>query len=96
MDFLLVELIRHAQDNGYARFNLGVAPLSGMRGGRLATTWTRGARLAFGLRRLRYNFQGLRRYKEKFAPAWHNRYIALPPGFAGYRALVQLLRLIGR
>ena len=96
MDFLLVELIDHARTHGFARFNLGVAPLSGMRGGRLATTWTRGARLAFGFRRLRYNFQGLRRYKEKFAPTWHNRYIALPPGLAGYRALVQLLRLIGR
>ena len=96
MDFLLVELIAHARAQGCARFNLGVAPLSGMRGGRLATTWTRSARLAFGWRGLSYNFQGLRRYKEKFAPDWHNRYIALPPGFAGYRALVQLLRLIAR
>ena len=96
MDFLLVELIDHARASGFARFNLGVAPLSGMRGGRLATAWTRGARLAFGFRRLRYNFQGLRRYKGKVAPAWHNRYIALPSGLAGYRALVQLLRLIGR
>ena len=96
MDFLLVELIQQAARQGFARFNLGVAPLSGMRGGRLATAWTRGARLAFGFRQLRYNFKGLRRYKEKFAPEWHNRYIALPPGLAGYRALIQLLRLIGR
>jgi len=96
MDFLLVELIQHARRQGFAQFNLGVAPLSGMRGGRLATAWTRGAQAAFGFRRLRYNFQGLRRYKEKFAPDWHNRYIALPPGLAGTRALVQLLRLIGR
>ncbi|MFC3174636.1 bifunctional lysylphosphatidylglycerol flippase/synthetase MprF [Novosphingobium bradum] len=96
MDFLLVELMESAKKQHFARFNLGVAPLSGMRGGRLATPWTRGARFAFGFSRLRYNFQGLRRYKEKFAPAWHNRYIALPHGLAGYRALIQLLRLIGR
>jgi len=96
MDFLLVELITLACGQGCARFNLGVAPLSGMRGGRLATGWTRSARLAFGWRGLSYNFQGLRRYKEKFAPDWHNRYIALPPGLAGYRALVLLLRLIAR
>jgi phosphatidylglycerol lysyltransferase len=96
MDFLLAELVMVAKARGFARFNLGVAPLSGMREGRLATSWTRAARLAFGFRQQRYNFQGLRRYKEKFAPAWHNRYIALPQGLAGYRALIQLLRLIGR
>lgn len=96
MDFLLLELMEMAQRQGFARFNLGVAPLSGMRAGRLATPWMRGAGLAFRFQRLSYNFQGLRRYKEKFAPAWHNRYIALPQGLAGYRALIQLLHLIGR
>jgi phosphatidylglycerol lysyltransferase len=96
MDFLLVELILRAQDQAFVRFNLGVAPLSGMRGGRLAPAWARGANLAFGLRRISYNFQGLRRYKEKFRPAWHNRYIALPQGLAGYRAMIQLIRLIGQ
>jgi phosphatidylglycerol lysyltransferase len=96
MDFLLTELIGHAREQGCARFNIGVAPLSGMRGGRLATRWTRAAHVAFGFRRLRYDFKGLRRYKDKFAPTWHNRYIALPPGMAGYRALIQLLRLIGQ
>lgn len=96
MDFLLVELIAAARRQGCERFNLGVAPLSGMRSGRLATAWARAAHMAYGFGRLQYDFKGLRRYKEKFAPAWHNRYIALPPGLAGYRALIQLQRLISR
>lgn len=96
MDFLLIELAFMAGRLGYARFNLGVAPLSGMNGGRLAPNWARGANLAFGLRRISYNFRGLRQYKAKFAPLWRNRYIALPPGFASYCALFKLIRLIAR
>lgn len=95
MDMLLCELIAGAGCAGGSRFNLGLAPLSGMRGGRLAPWWARGASLLFGLGARDYDFQGLRRYKEKFAPRWENRYIALPPGLAGGTALLRLLRLVG-
>lgn len=94
MDFLLVELLRRAADQGLARFNLGMAPLSGMQGGKLAPAWARLASLAFSVEGWRYNFAGLRHYKDKFAPEWESRFIATPSGLAGWRSLLDLVRLI--
>lgn len=94
MDFLLVEMVRHARAAGFSRMNLGMAPLSGLQGGKLAPAWARLANLAVSVESWRYNFAGLRRYKEKFAPEWESRFIALPPGIAGWRSLLDLARLI--
>lgn len=94
MDFLFVELIQLARDRGCTRFNLGLAPLSGVQGGKLAPAWARLANLAFAVDAGAYGFSGLRRYKEKFAPHWQARFIAAPPGLPGLRALVDLATLI--
>jgi phosphatidylglycerol lysyltransferase len=94
MDFLLVELLRHARETCLPRFNLGMAPLSGVQGGKLSPAWARLANLAFSVEGWRYNFAGLRHYKDKFAPEWESRFIATPPGLAGWRSLLDLVRLI--
>jgi len=39
MEMMMVRLIEWAREEGYARFNLGMAPLSGMPSGRLAPVW---------------------------------------------------------
>jgi phosphatidylglycerol lysyltransferase len=95
MDFLFLELIQLARREGYHHFNLGLAPLSGVQGGMLAPSWARLARLAFSMDSWGYNFAGLRRFKEKFAPQWQPRYIAAPAGLPGLRALIDLIRLVG-
>jgi phosphatidylglycerol lysyltransferase len=41
-----------------------------------------------------YNFQGLRQYKEKFAPQWEPKYLASPGGLAFPRILMNLAALI--
>jgi phosphatidylglycerol lysyltransferase len=41
-----------------------------------------------------YNFEGLRRYKEKFAPVWEPRYLATPGGLQLARALYDVSTLI--
>jgi phosphatidylglycerol lysyltransferase len=41
-----------------------------------------------------YNFQGLRRYKEKFDPVWEPRYLAFPGTFLLPRVLTNLASLI--
>jgi phosphatidylglycerol lysyltransferase len=94
MDFLITELLCHARNHGLARFNLGMAPLSGMQGGKLAPVWSRLGRLAFSVEGWRYNFAGLRHYKDKFAPDWESRFIATPSGLAGWRSLLDLVGLI--
>ena len=63
---------------GYARFNLGMAPLSGLETQVLAPVWSRIGNLLFKHGESFYGFQGLRAYKEKFNPVWEPRYLAAP------------------
>ncbi len=94
MDFLFVELILWARAHGYRRFSLGMAPLSGIEDRRLAPAWARLASFAFHHGERLYGFQGLRAYKEKFAPEWVPRYVAGPNGVGMLLALRDVARLI--
>ena len=94
MDFLFTELIDLARVRGFRRFNLGLAPLSGVSGGRLAPFWARAARAVYHVGGSVYNFAGLHFYKAKFAPAWQSRYIAYPHGPNGFFAMGAVVRLV--
>lgn len=96
MDFLFVNLIGWAKARGYARFSMGMAPLSGIEDRRLAPAWAKAAGLIFRHGERFYGFRGLRAYKEKFAPEWAPRYIAGPHGLGMVQALRDLSRLIGK
>lgn len=95
MDLLFVKLIQWGIEQGYQRFNLGMAPLSGLTGRKLAPLWSRIGHAIYGHAEALYGFSGLRHYKEKFRPNWVPRYIATPPGLGSPRALVDLMALIG-
>jgi phosphatidylglycerol lysyltransferase len=82
MDYLFVEIMLWARDQGYRRFGLGMAPFSGMESHSLAPLWSRAGALLFRHGEHFYNFQGLRHYKDKFDPEWSPRYLASPGGFA--------------
>jgi phosphatidylglycerol lysyltransferase len=78
MEFLFTALMLRLKEDGVRRFSLGMAPLSGLEARRGATLWTQ-----FGAHIYRhgghfYNFEGLRRFKEKFDPDWRPRYLACP------------------
>ncbi|TCP36857.1 bifunctional lysylphosphatidylglycerol flippase/synthetase MprF [Sphingomonas sp. BK235] len=96
MDFLFVHLIEWARERGYRRFSLGIAPLSGIAGRRLAPAWARAAALIFHHGERFYGFRGLRTYKEKYAPAWESRFIAAPRGLAMIKSLRDLSLLVGK
>lgn len=95
MDFLFVQLILWAKARGYARFSLGMAPLSGIEDRRLAPAWARIGAFAFRHGERLYGFRGLRAYKDKFAPRWEPRYVAGPHGIGLLLALRDVTRLIG-
>jgi phosphatidylglycerol lysyltransferase len=82
MDYLFVELLLWAKAGGYARFDLGMAPLSGLQRRALSPLWVRAGALLFQYGEQFYNFEGLRRYKDKFRPVWEPRYLAAPGGLA--------------
>ena len=71
-----------SREQGYQRFNLGMAPLSGLQVSPLPTLWDRVGRLVFRYGENFFNFQGLRRFKEKFDPQWQPRYLACRGGIA--------------
>jgi phosphatidylglycerol lysyltransferase len=95
MDFLFVELMLWGQQQGYHRFNLGMAPLAGMARHRLAARSQRLFAFAAGHGERFYGFEGLRRYKSKFNPFWRPRYLAAPGGLQLPGAFLDLTRLIG-
>jgi phosphatidylglycerol lysyltransferase len=76
MDFLFVSLFMRGREQGYARFNLGMAPLASVGNQHGAHARERLARVLFQRGEHWYNFQGLRAYKDKFDPDWVPRYMA--------------------
>jgi len=80
MDFLFARVMQWAKDHGHETFSLGMAPLSAVGDNPYARVNERLAALAFQYGGRFYNYQGLRRYKEKFAPEWVGSYLAYPRG----------------
>lgn len=94
MEYLLLKLMLWGRNQGFARFDLGMAPLSGMESRRLATAWSRMGNFLFTYGEYFYNFKGLRRYKEKFDPLWEPRYLVGPGGILMPRVVANLAALI--
>ncbi|HZI93707.1 MAG TPA: phosphatidylglycerol lysyltransferase domain-containing protein, partial [Patescibacteria group bacterium] len=78
MDCLLLHLMLHGRQRGFTRFNLGMAPLAAVGEERWARPFEKLAHLFFEHGEQWYNYQGLRRWKEKFDPSWEPRYLAYP------------------
>jgi phosphatidylglycerol lysyltransferase len=55
-----------------------MAPLAGLDDRPLAPMMSRVGNLLFERGEEIYNFQGVRRYKDKYDPVWQSRYIAAP------------------
>jgi len=94
MDYLLTNVMLWARREGFATFNLGMAPLSGIEDRPHGPAWNRLAALAYRHGEHFYNFQGLRRFKEKFRPVWQPRYLASPGGLALAPVLVSVASLV--
>ena len=94
MDALFVRVALYAKEQGYAWFNLGAAPLSGLAEHRLAPTWHKVGALIFRRGEEFYPFEGLRAYKQKFKPVWTPHYLACRGGLALPQILVDVTGLI--
>lgn len=79
MDYLFTRTAQWARDQGVARLDLGMAPLSGLEDRRTAPVFARVGALVFEEGGAVYGFQGLRAYKAKFDPVWRPVFIAAPP-----------------
>lgn len=86
MDFLFVKLFLHCKEQGFTRFNLGMAPMSGFRSKEEATPEERAIHAFFQHLNFLFSFKGLQAYKAKFASAWEPRYLV-------YRNILDLPRV---
>ncbi len=93
MEFLFTEMILWGQREGYAWFNMGMAPLSGFSRVPFAPVWHRMSAFVYQEGERLYNFRGLRQYKEQFGPQWTARYLASPGGLVLPHILVDLTAL---
>ncbi len=94
MDYLFIRLMLWGRAEGYRWFNLGMAPLSGLENRALAPLWHRMGSFLYRHGESFYNFEGLRRYKDKFDPVWEPRYLASPGGLHLARVLLDVSTLI--
>jgi phosphatidylglycerol lysyltransferase len=94
IDYMLIECMLWGKAQGFRWFNLGMAPLSGLEEHALAPAWHKLGRLVQRYGETFYNFEGLRKFKEKFDPVWRPRYLAAPDGLAMAGALLDVTALV--
>jgi phosphatidylglycerol lysyltransferase len=75
MDHLFVKLLLRDRDEGYTRFNFGLAPMSGFREREEASAMERAVYQFFQRLTFLFSFGGLKAYKAKFASNWEPRYV---------------------
>jgi phosphatidylglycerol lysyltransferase len=93
--YVLIQLMLWGKREGYAWFNLGMAPLAGLPNRERAPRWGSVGGALYRHGEHFYNFRGLREYKSKFDPVWEPRYLASPGGLALPRILANIAALIG-
>jgi phosphatidylglycerol lysyltransferase len=94
MDFLFASLFFYAKEQGFSRFNLGMAPLASVGHIQGAHGRERLANLLFQHGENWYNFQGLRFYKDKFDPVWAPRYMAYQNAWEWPAAITNVSALV--
>jgi len=96
MDALFVCLFQWSKDKGYKKFNLGMAPLSGVGTDAYSFNEEKLVGLLFRHGQKFYSFEGLRKYKEKFQPNWQNKYLAYPKELNITLLLLELVKLTSK
>ncbi|KHD45726.1 phosphatidylglycerol lysyltransferase domain-containing protein [Streptococcus hongkongensis] len=76
MDVLFIHIIAYAKEQEIAYFNLGMSPLSNVGQYKFSFFTEKLGNLLYQYGSQIYSFEGLRKYKEKFAQEWEPYYIA--------------------
>ncbi|TLV03702.1 phosphatidylglycerol lysyltransferase domain-containing protein [Dyadobacter luticola] len=92
IDFLMVEMFLYLKKQGYNAVNLGFAPLSGIADPRNFPE--RSMKFAYEKIRTFSHYKGLRDYKEKFSPVWHNKYLIYDQDYDLFKIPAALAKVI--
>jgi phosphatidylglycerol lysyltransferase len=74
MDYLFAKLFFLCREQGYHRFNLGMAPMSGFQEREETSVEEKAIHFFFQRLNFIFSFTGLKQYKAKFADYWEPRY----------------------
>jgi phosphatidylglycerol lysyltransferase len=75
MDLLFSKMMMRKKAEGFTRFNLGMAPMSGFKEREEATATERAVHLFMQRLPFLFSFSGLKAWKSKFASDWEPRYL---------------------
>lgn len=90
MDYILVEMFIYLKSQGFNAVNLGFAPMSGLKD---PTRFSeKSMKFAYEKIKSFAHYKGMREFKEKFAAAWHNKYLVYDHDYD----LMQIPRALSR
>jgi phosphatidylglycerol lysyltransferase len=94
MDFIFIRLLIHFKEVGYRYFSFGVAPLAKVGSSPLSHKAERIAHFVYEHGQRLYSFEGLRKFKDKFDPAWEPKYLAYPQLMSLPALLVEISMMV--
>lgn len=94
MDFLFVKLLQALKKDGFQKFSLGLAALSGVGDSPEDSLEEKAAHLVYERLNKFFSFKGLRAYKSKFDPEWVDRFLVYERGPAGLLKTAYALNVI--
>jgi len=92
MDLIMIELFNYLKSQNFSYVNLGFAPISGLNDPHTFTE--RSMKFAYEKIKSFSHFKGMREYKEKFEPIWHNKYLIYQDDYDLLQAPVVLVNVI--
>lgn len=96
MDVLFVDLFKYGQENGYHKFDLGMAPLSNVGSSEFSFFEEKVAHFIYEYGYRIYSFQGLRSYKNKYVNKWYPKYIAFRKRSSLITTMLQLVKVVNK
>ncbi|WP_066249676.1 bifunctional lysylphosphatidylglycerol flippase/synthetase MprF [Neobacillus drentensis] len=96
MDFVFLSLFEWAKEHGYQYFNIGMAPLSNVGLSKYSFLSEKVASQIFLHGQFFYSFQGLRKFKDKYADMWLPKYLAYRKKSSLPITMGQITLLIGK
>jgi phosphatidylglycerol lysyltransferase len=88
IDFILVTLFNHLKSKNITHVDLGLAPMSGIENPQ--TIQEKSMKYAYEKVKSFSHHKGLRDFKNKFAPSWHNQYVIFTDDYD----LIQIPRIL--
>lgn len=96
MDYMFANIFEYAKESGYEYFNLGLAPLADVGRTKHAFFREKVAYQMFNFGDYFYSFKGLKRFKDKYASKWEERYLAYKKGSSVIITVIQLMLVLSK